>query len=132
MDIVTTAIAGERSIMFEEFKPLLIQEESFQCLEASPSDSKVTGGDNRKCPVEVEGIGCTSFVTVCGEEMVILDVLCVSDLCKTISLMVMHKMSVLFQDGKVEVHSTKTGNLDRKSTRLNSSHSGESRMPSSA
>ena len=43
--------------------------------------------------------------------MVISDVLCVPDLCKTVSLMVMHKMSLLFEDGKVEVHSIEMGDL---------------------
>ena len=43
--------------------------------------------------------------------MVISDVRCVPDLCKTVSLMVTHKMSVLFKDGKVEVCSTKMGDL---------------------
>ena len=32
----------------------------------------------------------------------------------------------------IKLHFGEPGNIDRKSTRLNSSHSGESRMPSSA
>jgi hypothetical protein len=35
-------------------------------------------------------------------------------------------------EGKIEFIATHTGLLDRKSTRLNSSHNSESRMPSSA
>ena len=63
-------------------------------MEAVPSECKVMVGDN--CTCLVKGFGNISFVTVGGEEMVISDVLYVLDLCKTVSLMVTHKMSVLF------------------------------------
>ena len=42
----------------------------------------------------------------------------------------MHKIGVNINQIAKKVNST--GDLDRKSTRLNSSHSGQSRMPSSA
>lgn len=42
-----------------------------------------------------------------GKEMVISDVLCVPILCKIVSLMVVHKMSILFEDGHVSMHISK-------------------------
>ena len=43
-----------------------------------------------------------------------------------------HEMVGIVEDIGSAVTNVKPGNRDRKSTRLNSSHSGESRMPSSA
>ena len=50
--------------------------------------------------------------------MVISDVLCILDLCKTVNPMVTHKMSILFEDGKVEVYSTEMVQRRKASTSL--------------
>ena len=55
--------------------------------------------------------------------MVISDVLCVPYLCKTVSPMVTHKMSILFEDGTVEVCSTETGDLVAHGTKEEASTS---------
>ena len=48
-----------------------------------------------------------------------------------LSLIFVFSMTVVAEDDSLK-RITDSGKLDRKSTRLNSSHSGESRMPSSA
>ena len=42
------------------------------------------------------------------------------------------KIAVTYDNGNIFQHFGRTESLDRKSTRLNSSHSAVSRMPSSA
>lgn len=79
---------------------------------AVPAESRVTIGDNRMCPVK--GNGSIPFITARGKETVIAKVLYVPNLCKNllyVSQMVKHRMSILFEDGKMEVHSKDTGNL---------------------